>query len=658
MDNRLKPQFPLVSRSGSGEFLSHTFLSLTVLWILTVTCSAQCPDDCECSDSNRTVTCPLSRMPSTLLPEVSTLKCRRSNDTESGEILPNDTFTQYVEYETLQTIDLSSCGIRHIQPNTFTGLHSVRVIHLDSNLLTRIPEEAFRGVNLDRLSINDNHNLVEVDQAAFAGSRTRELEIKLSGIQTLHVMLFSQMTGPLTRLDVSGASSTLELPSGIFSGLDNNFNLIIQNSSLASLDFLDGLDLETLDLGSSGLADNDWEKLNSLTSVRTLIVSGNNFTVINITKAFPDLGVLDVSRNHIRSLEHTDFTNLQSLNALLMSNNELQALPPSMGEALQQLVVLDVSNNSLSTLQPETLNQLSSRLHTLDVQNNSIQILPSELGPRFRQLTALKLQGNPFHCNCQMLWLWEWVKDLSFGDVDAVLGNCHTPEPKVITQMRPSDFRCSPPLVTFSIGGNFRDGGWLRLRCTSQGDPAPAMLILGPDLENAGAVPEWVTLGNSTPPADRSITENNLDITLQDFNCSQHATFTCVTSNLEGTKNATDSVNQSLCEEITTEIPSPPTEPTEPSPANATTSAPEETGNTGDPEESGYLIPLIVCIALVVVLVLCVAVIMYVRRTKQKYTVQNRDSHDNPHLSVGYNNSAFDDRNVDIRDNPSDRTKT
>lgn len=100
---------------------------------------------------------------------------------------------------------------------------------------------------------------------------------------------------------------------------------------------------------------------------------------------------MDLSKNQLRTLFHVPsyVRNLQLLN---FSGNKLESLSRNVVDVLSQ-----------------------SNLEHLDLSNNHFSGLPTNV-KNFTNHTALYLSGNNFTCDCEMLWMFEWMNTSNVQD--------------------------------------------------------------------------------------------------------------------------------------------------------------------------------------------------------------------------------------------------
>ncbi|KAM6463207.1 reticulon-4 receptor-like 1 [Liasis olivaceus] len=121
-----------------------------------------------------------------------------------------------------------------------------------------------------------------------------------------------------------------------------------------------------------------------------------------------NLSHLFLHGNRLRSLQQNTFRGLVNLDRLLLHQNQLQSVHRRAFQDLRRLTLLFLFNNTLSELQGESLAPLTA-------------------------LEYLRLNGNPWSCDCQAQSLWEWLRRFR--------GSCSTVPCEVPEHLRGRDLK-------------------------------------------------------------------------------------------------------------------------------------------------------------------------------------------------------------------------
>ncbi|XP_007034489.2 PREDICTED: putative receptor-like protein kinase At3g47110 [Theobroma cacao] len=156
-----------------------------------------------------------------------------------------------------------------------------------------------------------------------------------------------------------------------------------------------GSRVESLQLGSLGLAGTLVPSLSNLTFLHTLNLSHNLFHG-QFQLEFSRLSLLqhiDLRNNSINGTVPAILSDCHNLETLRLQGNSFSGnLPPELGN-LQRLRILDISVNNLTDSLPPTFGNLSSLTFLAFARNKLVGEIPSELG-RLRNLQQIQLSEN------------------------------------------------------------------------------------------------------------------------------------------------------------------------------------------------------------------------------------------------------------------------
>ncbi|XP_019520425.1 PREDICTED: platelet glycoprotein Ib alpha chain [Hipposideros armiger] len=127
--------------------------------------------------------------------------------------------------------------------------------------------------------------------------------------------------------------------------------------------------------------------------------------------ALPALTTLDVSFNVLASLSPDALDGLSQLQELNLRGNKLKTLPPRLLAPTTHLKKLDLGENKLTELPLELLCGLNE-LETLYLQSNWLRTIPKDFFGDLL-LPYVFLHGNPWFCNCSLLYFSEWLQENS-----------------------------------------------------------------------------------------------------------------------------------------------------------------------------------------------------------------------------------------------------
>ncbi|XP_053143061.1 trophoblast glycoprotein [Hemicordylus capensis] len=214
-----------------------------------------------------------------------------------------------------------------------------------------------------------------------------------------------------------------EVPQDLPRYVKNLFLTGNQISSLPSYAFFSEpfLKLSNLNLSSNNLERVETDALAGLPSLKQLDLSGNPLTWLS-PAALGNTSSLLEELNLSNSLCNLTFVNLAELfqgGALLnlkrldLSSNCLYFLPVGMFSSLANLQHLDLHNNSLVSLRNVSFQSLH-QLQSFNLSDNALLFLENSTLLQFHSLpglTNLSLGHNPWHCDCRIEDLVDWLKE-------------------------------------------------------------------------------------------------------------------------------------------------------------------------------------------------------------------------------------------------------
>lgn len=226
---------------------------------------------------------------------------------------------------------------------------------------------------------------------------------------------------------------------------DNNIRTIPQ-SALARMPLLEKLHLDdnsisTVSIEDKAFADNPRLRLlflsrNHLSSIPSglpasleeLRLDDNRISTIP-THAFRGLGslrslVLDGNLLANQRIADDTFSRLSNLTELSLVRNSLQTPPVNLPSS--HLQRLSLQENAITHMPRGSLDGMR-RLQRLDLSGNNLTTLPKGLFKDLDNLGQLLVRGNPWHCGCNLRWLYDWL--LARGNTITVRGlTCHGPD--------------------------------------------------------------------------------------------------------------------------------------------------------------------------------------------------------------------------------------
>lgn len=306
------------------------------------------------------------------------------------------------------------CNLTELASGAFLDTPSIIRLDLSWNLLTgdALRPDVFRG---------------KYGEQEYESIALDELDLSYNAIDFLDASLFEHMIH-LRRLSLSH-NPLKKLTDGTVTAL----------GSISRL--------EHLDLSYAQLDDLPREMFEKIEGLRELLVQGNQFTAVpsSIGLLKPTLMALYVGENPIQRLDDESFFDLDHLTQLNISGMQLlDDMDTGTFGGLKSLEVLSCSNNpKLVEFDMSDLKGLI-RLRQLDISHCAIQHLhldepipvqdeTSDIAfiETFPKLRSVKLEGNPWHCDCQLYEIIESIKHILEDEFQAphssAEARCETP---------------------------------------------------------------------------------------------------------------------------------------------------------------------------------------------------------------------------------------
>ena len=421
----------------------------------------------------------------------------------------------------LEYLDLKSCGIENMEGAAFNNLPSLVTLNLENNYFTEIVNRTFTDVAVSTLTLKNNLNLSVIHPEAFSHVSINILDLSNCALSTLPIDILRNTINILGHVILRNNTVPIDIPIGIFTQVDLKL-VDLSGNNLERNDFLSGLIAETVILSNNPLGNKSLD-LPSSCIIYQLFLDKCNISAIVLTRVLPELRVLSMAHNHLTMLRGEVFKKTPFLLTLALPHNSIRYLPSDFADHLGQLENLDLGHNNLLILDGALLGALS--LSRLDMSFNSIQTIPQDALSLISRLDSLDLDGNPFHCNCEMLPFYNWMRSSGFSETEITHSDCASPSPMPLRSMRVNDFRCTPPSVIITHDA-VRSGQNISFRCRSTSDPAAELRM----------ITSWGQSVVNDATSDKADLSSQVKLIVPNPDCSFHGSVSCVARNIMGTE--------------------------------------------------------------------------------------------------------------------------
>ena len=110
-----------------------------------------------------------------------------------------------------------------------------------------------------------------------------------------------------------------------------------------------------------------------------------------------------------KSLSSIPKTVLQNTDWLLLSGNSLGSLNKA-PDYLENITLLDLSTSEITEIDEAVMEVIVKNVKHLDKRGNNLKNLP-QIIKNVAAENKLWISGNPYECNCDTLWMKDWLMD-------------------------------------------------------------------------------------------------------------------------------------------------------------------------------------------------------------------------------------------------------
>ena len=77
---------------------------------------------------------------------------------------------------------------------------------------------------------------------------------------------------------------------------------------------------------------------------------------------------------------------------------------------IKNITLLDLRSNNIAKIDETVMEVIIHNVKSLDIRKNKMKTLP-ELITKANKTNRLWISDNPYECNCDMLWMKDWLMD-------------------------------------------------------------------------------------------------------------------------------------------------------------------------------------------------------------------------------------------------------
>uniref|UniRef100_A0A8C6SFE9 TIR domain-containing protein n=1 Tax=Neogobius melanostomus TaxID=47308 RepID=A0A8C6SFE9_9GOBI len=307
----------------------------------------------------------------------------------------------------LTSLSLSGNSISKLRCLDFSGLHRLKVLDLSYNELTNLNSCVFQDLqSLQELYIERNKIHYFDDRFGITLPNLLVLDASENNIEELQTGVFRNMMC-LTDLNLDSESvEVMLLTEGTFDGL-TDLRTLSMSPIACYISPPAGVGPQSSSRGRSQL-----QQVFNLPSLQTLKITvfETHFTdwTKDLLQGLDNLKVLFIKSSFIESPDSKMFHHTPHLLNLEIRNTDEWLPGPELFQPLTVLQTLDLSENHLKSV--DFLFEANlTQLQTLKLQKNDVSVINERVFEALPSLRYLDLSDNPFVCNCSNADFIHWV---------------------------------------------------------------------------------------------------------------------------------------------------------------------------------------------------------------------------------------------------------
>ncbi|XP_014669029.1 PREDICTED: chaoptin-like, partial [Priapulus caudatus] len=301
----------------------------------------------------------------------------------------------------LRCLYLDGNGLESLSPLTTRGLTNIELLDLSNNELLSFPLEALilltsQQKPLKRLSLA--RNLIAELPVDSERLYVRELDLSHNTIGRVERDFFYDVGYSLESLDLSH-NVIADIPTSAFANLRKLTRVSLRGNRVTRL--FEHSRVEYLDAAQNNFTTFSLVDLTRLPRLGQLDLSGNRISqFLSTTVRLASLTRLDLSDNHIVGVPLLYPTNerenrLPNLRSLNLSRNHISSLEGARGAAVSGLKELDLSHNELYAVPRHVWAEPTMSLRDVNLSHNQIEALDDDSFANLSSVESLRIAYLP-----------------------------------------------------------------------------------------------------------------------------------------------------------------------------------------------------------------------------------------------------------------------
>lgn len=172
---------------------------------------------------------------------------------------------------------------------------------------------------------------------------------------------------------------------------------------------------------------------------------------------------------------------MENLKYLYLYKNEIQAIDREAFKGLVSLEQLYLHFNNIESLEPESFYHLP-KLERLFLHNNRITHLALGTFSHLQSMKRLRLDSNSLHCDCELLWLADLLKQYAESGYAQAAATCDYPsrlQGRSVATLTAEELNCEVPRITSEPQDvDVTSGNTVYFTCRAEGNPKPQIIWL------------------------------------------------------------------------------------------------------------------------------------------------------------------------------------